>query len=382
MILQSKAVYIDEKFSARQIKIENGIITGIYPYGLFEVDEDYGDNWILPGLIDIHNHGYHGFDSNHATEDSVREWMKYLVSEAVTSTLPTVSSCSGESTMLNSMRNIANVINSGNEGCHILGIYSEGPFVSSTHNGAQDLTNQQIPTVEKIQEYQNACDGNLIYVMIAPEMIEDNTVINYCVNNGITVAIGHTGADFTCCKKAIDAGATSFTHTFNGMSPLKHREVGTTGAAMYFEDVYAEIIGDGYHVCNEAIKILASIKGKDRLITVTDSIAIKGYPVGEYDVGGLKVKVCPEKVVRLMDGSLCGSANTLINILRNEIVNANVDIVTAINSCTCNPANLLGFGNKKGYLKRNYDADICVIDKDFNVLATYVSGRKAYSNKK
>ena len=380
MILQSKSVYVDEKFLPRQVKIENDLITGIYPYGLFEVDEDYGDYWILPGLIDIHNHGYHGSDANHATEESVREWMRYLVSEGVTSTLPTVSSSSDENIMINSMKNIAEVINNGNEGCHMLGIYSEGPFVSSTHNGAQDLANQQIPTIEKIQEYQKACDGHLIYVMMAPEMIDNNSVISYCVANGITVAIGHTGANFTCCKNAINAGATSFTHTFNGMNPLKHREVGTTGAAMYFEDTYAEIIGDGYHVSNEAIKILATIKGKDRLITVTDSIAYKGFPVGEYDVGSLKVKVCPEGVVRLEDGGLCGSANTLNNILKNEIVNAHVDYVTAINSCTCNPANLLGFGNRKGYLKRNYDADICVMNQNFNVVSTYVSGIKEYSS--
>ena len=128
MIIQSRNVYYDEKLQPLQVEFENGKIVNILPYGMKKADRDYGDNWILPGLIDIHNHGYNGCDANHATEEWVREWMAYLPSEGVTSTLAATSS-SPRATMLKGMEAIARVIDEGCEGTHLLGIYSEGPFM-------------------------------------------------------------------------------------------------------------------------------------------------------------------------------------------------------------------------------------------------------------
>ncbi len=375
MIIQSRNVYCDGVLKPAQIEIEKDKIRNILPYGNKKADRDYGDNWILPGLIDIHNHGYHGCDANHATQEWVREWMAYLPKEGVTSTLAATSSSPRE-TMLKGMENIARVIDEGCEGTHLLGIYSEGPFMCEEFRGAQDVKNLTIPTREEIDVYQKACNGHLIYVMVAPEMLPDMDVIRYCVSQGIKVTCGHTGASFAKITEAREAGASCFTHTFNGMRGLHHREPGVVGAAMYYDDMYAELIGDGVHVSFPSMNILAKVKGPDRLISVTDSVYFKGFPVGEYESEGQKRYVCEDGVGRLENGSICGSANRLNVILGREITKANIPYQTAINSCTCNPANLLGFGHCKGYLKENYDADICVLDQNFEVVQTYVSGRE------
>ena len=374
MIIQSKRVYYQEQFQPLQIEIKEGKIKGIYPYGLFKDVKDYDNAMILPGLIDIHNHGYGGCDSNRATVAWVKKWAKYLPTEGVTSFCPTTSSAPHKQ-VLEGMRNIAQTVKEGYEGSNILGIYSEGPFISFDYRGAQSWENYLIPTEEIIDQYLEASDNRLIYVMLAPEMLTDMSVIKYCVSKGIKVAIGHSGASFKQCEEAINAGAKSFTHTFNGMKGLHHRETGTVGAAMYFDDAYAELIGDGVHVSFEAAHILAKVKGKDKLITVTDSVDLKGLPMGENVING-ETFIVDENVARLKDGTLDGSVNRLNVLLKREIRQAHIDVVTAINSVTCNPATLLGYSDRKGYIKENYDADIVVLDEAFEPIQTYIAGKE------
>ncbi len=374
MIIQSKNVYFEEKFQPLQVEIKDGKITGIYNYDFLKADEDFGDNWILPGLCDIHSHGYHMADANNATEEGIREWMAYLPKEGVTATLPTTSAGVPWEELLKNVENIARVIESGNKGAHILGVHSEGPFISKEYRGAQTLEAMVIPNEKIIDDFQKACHGHLLLVMIAPEVLEDCRVIRYCKEHGIRVTLGHTGADFEKCAEAREAGAVSFTHTYNAMKGLNHRSPGTVGAAMYFQDMYAELIGDTCHVSPVAANILARIKGKDRLITVTDSVAAKGFPVGTYDTPEGIISVTEEEVCRLQNGALTGSAAMLCHVLGKEITRSGIDVVTAINSCTCNPMNMLGFGNVKGYIKVGYDADITVLDTNFDAVQTYVMG--------
>ena len=374
MIIQSRNVYFEEKLQPLQVEFEDGKITAVLPYDYKKADKDYGDNWILPGLCDIHSHGFYMVDANHATEEGIRMWMKYLPKEGVTATLPTTSAGVPWETLLENVGNIAKVIEEGNEGAHILGVHSEGPFISRDFAGAQTLSAMVIPDNKIIDDFQKACKGHLLLVMLAPEMLENMDVIRHCTEMGIRVTLGHTGATFEQCAAAREAGAVSFTHTYNAMRPLNHRKPGTVGAAMYFDDMYAELIGDTCHVSAPAAKILAKVKGKDRLISVTDSVRAKGFPVGTYDTPEGIISVTDEEVCRLQNGALTGSAAMLCHILGKEINKIGIDVVTAINSCTCNPMNMLGLGNVKGYIKQGYDADITVLDENFDAVQTYVNG--------
>ena len=378
MIIQSKNVYFEEKLQPKQIKIEKDTITGIYPYGLFKVDVDYKDLIVMPGLCDVHNHGYNNCESNMATKAWLKEWAEYLPSEGVTSTLPSISSFPKEG-LLKALKNIGEYIEKPVFGTHMLGVYEEGPFICSTkERGAQNLDFQIIPNKKVIDEFNSACKGHLLYVMIAPEMLKgDYSVIDYCVSKGMKVALGHTGADFETCKKAIEHGATSFTHTYNGMRGLHHREPGVVGAAMYYDHCWAECICDGIHVNKYAANILAKTKGKDKFILITDSVNIKGLKPGKYtfeDKG--RTTVVTKDGVGYLAGTntLAGSCHKLNHILDYAIHEAKIDLVTAMNGATINPMRMLGITDR-GLIKENYKADIAVFDKHFNNKATYIDGK-------
>ncbi|MBQ6559817.1 MAG: N-acetylglucosamine-6-phosphate deacetylase [Erysipelotrichaceae bacterium] len=380
MIIQSKRVYFEEKLQPKQIEIRKDRIVGVYPYGLFKADKDYGDLIITPGLCDVHNHGYNGENSNYATRKWLKEWTEYLPSEGVTATLASISSFPKEG-LLKALKNIGDFIDHDNKnGTHILGVYEEGPFICSTkERGAQSLAYQIIPTKKVIDEFNDACNGHLIYVMIAPEMLKGNYgVIDYCVSKGMKVALGHTGATFEICKEAIEHGATSFTHTYNGMKGLHHREPGVVGAAMYHDSCYAECICDGIHVNKIAANVLAKTKGKDKLILITDSVTIKGFKPGVYTYEGKDDSVTvTDKGVAYLTGTdtLSGSCHKLNHILDYAIHEAKIDEVTALNAVTINPMRMLGI-NDRGLIKENYHADLAVFDDRFENQATYINGKE------
>lgn len=377
MIIQSKRVYFEERLQPKQIEIKEDKIIGVYPYGLYKVDKDYKGLIIMPGLCDAHNHGYDGKESNTADKKWLDKWTNYLPSEGVTSTLATISS-HPKAGLLKALKNIGEYIDKHNKkGTHILGVYEEGPFIcSGKERGAQSVDYQIIPDRKVIDEFNNACNGHLIYVMIAPEMLEGKyDVIDYCVKKGIKVAIGHTGATFDICSEAIKHGAISFTHTYNGMKGLHHREPGVVGAAMYY-DTYAELICDGIHVNKYAANVLAKTKGKDKLILITDSVSIKGLKPGVYKDKNGKSRTISKDGVGYITGTntLSGSCHKLNHILDFAIHEANIDFVTAMNAVTINPMRMLGINNR-GLIKENYIADIAVFDDNFNNKATYIDGK-------
>lgn len=379
MIIQSKNVYYEERLEPRQIRIEGDTITGVFPYNLFKVDKDYKDLIIMPGLCDVHNHGYNSLESNTATRSWLKEWTTYLPSEGVTSTLASISSFP-KAGLLKALKTIGAFIDKDNkQGTHILGVYEEGPFISSgKERGAQNLEFQIIPNKKVIDEFNNACNGHLIYVMIAPEMLKGNyDVIDYCVKKGMKVALGHTGATYDICAEAIKHGATSFTHTYNGMKGLHHREPGVVGAAMYHDECYAECICDGIHVNKIAANVLAKTKGKDKFILITDSVNIKGLKPGVYhfEDKGRTTTITKDGVGYLTGTTtLAGSCHKLNHILDYAIHEANINFVTAMNAVTINPMKMLGINNR-GLIKENYKADIAVFDKHFNNKATYIDGK-------
>ena len=386
MIIQSTRVYFEEKLQPKQVRIEKDVITGVFPYGLFKTDVDYGDLIVMPGLVDVHNHGYNGGDSNTATKKWLKEWTEYLPSEGVTGVLASISSAPKENLMA-SLKNIGDYIDHPTtKGTHIIGVYEEGPFICSTkERGAQNLAYQIIPTKKVIDEFNNACNGHLIYVMIAPEMLEgDYSVIDYCVKKGMKVSMGHTGATFDVVAKAVEHGATSFTHTYNGMRGLHHREPGVVGAAMYYDHCFAECICDGIHVNKISANILAKTKGKDKFILVTDSVSIKGLAPGVYvdDVKGRSTTISEDGVGYITGTTtLAGSCHKLNHILDYAINVAGIDPVTAMNGATVNPYRMLGI-NDRGLIKENYKADIAVFEDGFKTVATYIDGKLFKKGKK
>ena len=369
MIIQSTRVWIDESFKKAAIEIRDGKITGIYPHDSREGAIDYGNNRILPGLIDVHCHGYHGMTCNEVTKEGMKLWAHDLLQEGCTSFEATTSTAAMED-LDRSFGILADIMDEGTDGAEILGIHVEGPLISAEFRGAQEISQLVKPTVEVMTKWQTLARGKINYVAIAPEMDDEHQTIKWCKENNIKVAIGHTGASYDECLEASLDGATSFTHTYNGMRGLHHREPGVVGAALSLDNMYAELIGDGVHVHFVPAKILARAKGKDKLLLITDSVQVKGLPVGKYEKGLSTVEVKEDGCAYLPDGRLAGSSNKLIDEVRKLIEIAGVDEQIVINAATKNPATFLGVEDKKGQLLRGNDADIIVIDDNYRVLTT------------
>lgn len=377
MIIQSKNVYYEEKFQPLQIEIQKDLITNVYVYNQFKVDKDYGDLLILPGLCDSHVHGYGNGSVCDATIPWLKKWCKYLPQEGITSIVAGISS-HPKDRLIKALNNIGKYIDEDNKvGAHVIGVYEEGPFIcSGKERGAQNLEYQIIPDKKIIDEFNNACNGHLIYVMIAPEMLDSNyDVIDYCRKKGMAVALGHTAASYDICKEAIKHGANSFTHTYNGMKGLHHRDPAVVGAAMYHDECYAELIADGGHVNKIAANVLAKTKGKDRLIIVTDSLSLKGKKPGKYVFNDENITIGKDGICRLDSGTLCGSIRKLNQNLAYAIKEEGIDYVTAINAVTINPMKLFNINNK-GLIRKGYKADIAVFDKNYEVREVFVDGKK------
>ncbi|PST39758.1 N-acetylglucosamine-6-phosphate deacetylase [Faecalibacillus faecis] len=375
MIIQSKKVWIADQFTPAQLELEDGIIKEIYPYNEKEVTKDYGNLRILPGFIDIHCHGAYGFDTNDANPEGLRKWAKGIVDEGVTSFLATTLTQS-EEVLTNAVSNVAKVVEEGYEGAEILGIHFEGPYLNKAHKGAQPEEYCVKPNIEQFKRYQKAAHGLIKYITMAVENDEDFTLTKYCSQNNVVVSIGHSNATYEQAVQAYAHGARSMTHVYNAMTPFTHRANGLVGGALRIRNMYGEIICDGNHSTLAALNNFFTSKGPDYSVMITDSLMCKGFPVGtKFDFGGQEVVIYPDGSAHLVEaGNLAGSTLNVNKGLKIIIEDALVPVNYAINACTSNPARCLHVDDRKGTIGVGYDADLVVLDRDYEVVQTYCKG--------
>lgn len=377
MILQSKRVWISGQFIPAQIEIEEGKIKAIYNYGAKEECEDYGNERIVPGFIDIHTHGAYKFDTNDANPEGLRNWMKNITHEGVTGICPTTITQSKE-VLTKAVENVAKVVEEGYEGAEILGIHFEGPYLDMVYKGAQPEQYILAPTVEEFKHYQEHAKGLIKVITMACEKDEDFALTKYASENGVLVSIGHSAATYEEALMAVANGANSMTHIFNGMTPFHHRNPGLVGAAMRFRDVFGEVICDGCHSNVNSLNNLYAAKGRDYTIMITDSLMAKGCPIGsKFLFGGNEIEIYPDGSAHLTSTKgLAGSTLRVNEGLRILVEEAMVPFDAALNSCTINPARALKLDHRKGKLCSGYDADIVVLDDAYQVVQTYARGVK------
>ena len=375
MIIQSKKVWIADQFTPAQLELEDGIIKEIYPYNEKEVTKDYGDLRILPGFIDIHCHGAYGFDTNDANPEGLRKWANGIVDEGVTSFLATTLTQS-EEVLTNAVSNVAKVVEEGYEGAEILGIHFEGPYLNKAHKGAQPEEYCVKPNIEQFKRYQKAAHGLIKYITMAVENDEDYALTKYCSQNNVVVSIGHSNATYEQAVQAYAHGARSMTHVYNAMTPFTHRANGLVGGALRIRNMYGEIICDGNHSTLAALNNFFTSKGPDYSIMITDSLMCKGFPVGtKFDFGGQEVVIYPDGSAHLVEaGNLAGSTLNVNKGLKILIEDALVPVNYAINACTSNPARCLHVDDRKGTIGVGYDADLVILDRDYEVVQTYCKG--------
>lgn len=376
MIIQSKRIWISGQFMAAQLEVVEGKIRAVYGYGTKPADKDYGNRRILPGFIDVHTHGCYGFDTNDGEPEGLRNWMARIPEEGVTSILPTTVTQMPD-VLTKAVANVAQVVEEGYEGAEILGIHFEGPYLDMDYKGAQPPEAIAKPTVEQFEMYQEAAHGLIRYITMATEQDEDFALTHYLKEHGVVVSMGHSAATYEQAMLGIANGATSMTHVYNGMTPYHHRKPGLVGTALRVRDIYGEVICDGCHSHLASLNNYFAAKGRDYAMMITDSLRAKHCPPGgDYELGGHKIEI-RENGLAYLEGTdtIAGSTLYMNRGLRILIEDALVPVDAAINSCTINPARCLGVDDRKGRLAAGYDADIVVLEDDYEVLQTYCRGK-------
>ena len=374
MIIQSKKVFIDDGFVEKQIEIIDNKINNIYPYNTKKVDIDYTNKRVVPGFIDVHCHGYGGYDTNDATQDGLKKWLKNVTSEGVTALCPTTITQSND-VLTKAVRNVAAVKKQNPDGAEILGIHFEGPYISKEFKGAQPEEYIVKPNIEQFKQYQKDAEGLIKIITIAPEEDENYELIKHCIANGVNVSLGHSAATYKQAQEAIKLGATCFTHTYNGMSRFNHRDNNLVGAALG-SDIFAECICDGHHSTFNSLRIFFRCKGKNGIM-MSDGLMTKGLPVGTKMLfGGQVIEMKDDDTCRLTStGNFAGSILRLNVGLKNLVEEVGVPFEIALSSCTSAPARYLKIDDHKGYIKQGYDADIVVLDDNYDVLTTFARGK-------
>ena len=358
------------------VSVENGKIVAIGKQDgdFIELDKD---KILVPGFVDKHIHGANNSDSMYPSEEDIKNISKTVAKEGVTSYLAT--------TMTQSIENINSALNNLNnyiskdikEGAEVIGIHLEGPFINKAYKGAQPEEYIIDCDVDQFKEFEENSGNNIKQVTLAYEQ-NGKELTKYLASKKIVASLGHTNATAKEVLEASANGATSLTHSFNAMKPLHHREAGTIGGALLADNMYLEIITDLVHVSKEALQILYRIKGKDKLVVITDAMEAQHLPDGKYQLGGQDVFV-KDNEARLESGALAGSVLHMNKGLKNIMNVLGVTLEETIDFATINPARNLYVDNKKGSIKVGKDADFAVIDKDFNVYQTIRGGNIVYS---
>lgn len=377
MIIQSKRIWIAGQFIAAQLEIQEGKILRVLPYGSRQADEDCGNDRIVPGFIDIHTHGAYNFDTNDGEPEGLREWMRRIPEEGVTSILPTTVTQMPD-VLEKAVANVAAVAREGYEGAQMLGIHFEGPYLDMEYKGAQPPEAIARATVEQFKRYQEAAEGMIKYITLAPEHDEDFALTRYCSQNGVVVSMGHSSATYEQALLGIANGATSMTHVYNGMTPYHHRKPGLVGTALRVRDIYGEVICDGCHSHLAALNNFFTAKGRDYSIMISDSLRAKHCPPGgAYQLGGHDIEIGEDGLARLKGTeTIAGSTLFLNRGLKILVEEAMVPFDTALNSCTINPARCLGVDDRKGRIAAGLDADLVRLADDYGVLQTWCRGAK------
>lgn len=375
MVLQSRRVWLAGQFVPAQLEAADGKIVNVYPFGTKTADVDYGNKRIVPGFIDVHTHGAYGFDTNDGEPEGLRDWMRRIPEEGVTSILPTTVTQMPE-VLTKAVANVAKVVEEGYEGAEILGIHFEGPYLDMEYKGAQPPEAIAKPTVEQFKMYQEAAHGMIKYITMAPEHDLEFALTKYCSQNGVVVSMGHSSASYEQALMGIANGAMSMTHVYNGMTPYHHRKPGLVGTALRVRDIYGEIICDGCHSHLAALNNFFTAKGRDYSIMISDSLRAKHCPPGgNYELGGHPIEIGEDGLARLKGtDTIAGSTLNINKGLRILVEEAMVPFDAALNSCTINPARVLRVDDRKGKLTAGYDADIVVLEDDYAVAQTYCKG--------
>jgi len=352
------------------ITIDDGAIVSVEQTRDVPRDAERTAALIVPGFIDIHIHGGDGADFMDADERANARILTFHARHGTTAMMAT--------TLSGSVADLENAVaalarSSDERGAEIVGIHLEGPYINRDRAGAQDVASIRPADIHEIDSLLQRAPHLQWMITFAPE-VEGARALVERFRDRVVFSIGHTSADYAETVAALEWGATHFTHLFNAMTGMHHREPGVVGAALVSRQATAELIADGTHV-HPAILNIAATTIPHRIALITDAIRACGLADGTYTLYGAEVEV-KEGEARLKNGgALAGSTLTMHEAVRNMIELAGLPIERVIPMATEVPARIAGVRDRKGMIDRGYDADLVLLDKKLEIERVIVRGK-------
>lgn len=340
--------------------VENGRILSVEAHEKKRIGGiDLEGRTVIPGFIDIHTHGCCGISANTGEIETIAD---YNAKNGTTTVYPTLTTVGFDTIRSAVTRDISKV-----KGAKIPGFHLEGPFLCEKYKGAQNPEFLRFPDLDFVRSLPN-----VKLITVAPELYGAMNFISELEKDGIITCIGHTDADYDTTLAAIRAGSHCLTHTCNAMPPLLHRAPGPIGAGAD-EHIYAQVIGDGFHLHYSMIRALAKIYGKDRIVFISDAIIAAGMPDGEYTMGGLP-HIVKNGECRLPSGTIAGSMSPILLCARQALKNG-FTLRDVVRFACENPARLMKL--RRGKLRAGYDADFIVTDDNLSEIhSVYIDGNR------
>jgi N-acetylglucosamine-6-phosphate deacetylase len=341
-----------------QLTVDGTRITGTTPGNAQVINVK--DHWLVPGFVDLHNHGGGGASF---TSGTVEEVLRGVHTHRLHGTTTLVASTvTGD---MDFLAQRAGLLSELAEQGEIAGIHFEGPFISPCRKGAHSEALLRDPDPAEVRKLVDAARGRATMVTLATELPGGIDSVRLLAEHGVIAAIGHTDATYEQTVEAIEAGATVATHLFNAMPTLGHRDPGPVAALLEDERITVELINDGTHLHPAALELAFHHAGADRVAFITDAMDAAGFGDGRYMLGPLEVEVA-DGVARLVQGgSIAGSTLTLDRAFQRAVTVDRLPVEDVVAALSANPARLLGRYDTIGSLEPGKDADLVLLDADF-----------------
>lgn len=356
------------------VTTDQGVITDVARRSRRPADAQKLDGLLVPGFIDVHVHGGDGADFMDAHEEANEKILAFHARNGTTALLATTLSAS-RGDLLGAVEAIKRVAVGGPTNCaEIAGVHLEGPFLSAARAGAQDRASLRPAEIHELAALIAEAPHMRWMMTVAPEIEGAQGLIEH-FRGRVLFSIGHTSADHATAVAALEWGATHFTHLYNAMTGLGHREPGVVGAALTSASATAELIADGVHVHPAALR-LAALAMPHRVALITDAIRACGLADGTYKLYDYEVTLA-DGAARLTDGTLAGSVLTMIRAVQNMVELAGLPIETVIPLATEVPARIAAASDRKGKIERRFDADLVLISDRFEIRRVWCRGQEA-----
>ena len=320
---------------------------------------------LVPGLVDTHTHGRIGYDFDSATVAQMKDMRHSYAVDGTTTVFPTIASAP----LAQIEQAIDNVKEAGYDCIHL-----EGRYLNCKRRGAHRADLLFPLDVNEFSALLDRMEGLTVHISCAAELEGGEAFVKTAVSRGATVSLGHTDATYEEALEAISWGVNSFTHTFNAMRPIHHREPGPVVAALATEGVYAEVLADGFHLNPAIVKLAYLAKRPAHLTLITDSMSATRCADGEYAIAGEKVYVVDGKAIN-EEGNISGSTITLYQAVRNLMKFAGVSYAEALAYATIVPATEVGIDAVTGSIEEGKRADLLLVDAEtYDIKSVWQAG--------